>query len=719
VTADVGAGAQPVPAQPPDQDDEESGAGGIQGLRDGLAALASLPGAARERLGAERDAVNGLRVTAGQVVGSQYVYNLGAGPNPVALARVSAEEIEEASEAFVRQAGSDALARAVETRPLVLLSGPAGAGKCALARALLVETGPRPIYLIDPATDIGALYNADLEQGADFIFADLRPEAADRLTSFDVRRLEARLAGRDCRLIITVPSTVRIPDAAVRSQVVSIARGPEGKAVAAKQLEWRLGPGDAARAAGLLRRADVRALILKALGGEPLAKAAELGRLLADAAAEGPDDEVADKAASRLGADDDQAFAVWLEGLPDLSTQCLAIAVAVFGGEAYETVASLGVKLEDLLQTEEGPGNPPVRKRGELIGGTRSRRLAAIEATLTRSRVETRYGGAHGQVVRYRHPGKAVRVLRHIWAEYDEIREILPSWLRVSAGGQLPTVGVRAAVAAGMLAGGAFDRIQTQILVPWAADRRARIRDAAAVALHVAASESGHAAAACNLVLAWSADGSNPRLRSTAARAWRVIFERDGAEAAFGLLHSLAAAAEEYVTDSVCRSLTEYMALEGGRYCLDALDLIAQWAEGGYGPHHRLVGELAFLYAAADLVERTPAAGSGAAQSRPSLYAAAERDNRVWALTAALWAQTLSSPDVYESAHRILAEWAVMLEPDSRARASFVELLAGAAVDERTAMIIRHEAAKWANGVDGRAALRTASAILHRIPARS
>src|SRR4051812_17583374 len=115
-----------------DQGVESDGAGGIQGLRDGLAALASLPGAANERLGVERDAVNSLRVTAAQVVaGSQYVYNVGAGRNPLGLYRMSSEEIEETREAFVRPAGYPQLVGVSRSQALVLLSGPAGAGKCA------------------------------------------------------------------------------------------------------------------------------------------------------------------------------------------------------------------------------------------------------------------------------------------------------------------------------------------------------------------------------------------------------------------------------------------------------------------------------------------------------------------------------------------------------------------------------------------------------------
>jgi hypothetical protein len=356
-------------------------------------------------------------------------------------------------------------------------------------------------------------------------------------------------------------------------------------------------------------------------------------------------------------------------------------------------------------------------------------------------------------VVRYRDQGVSVHVLEHVWTEYDRIRLVLPDWLRDCAVNESQTLRVRGAVAAGTLAKQSFETIRARILRPWAASDRPELRDAAAVAVRVAAMESGHARAAHALVRSWSFE-TNTRLRATAARAWRVIFELDGTEAAWSLLHDLADTDRDDIVDAVCRSLTEYMALEQGRYYRDALDLIDQWCRsGGYGPRRSTVGEIAFLYAAADLVERRgggvdaagttggrggPLGGAAkpAARGRPGgphrpggpagpggrgpgvwpmLLAAADRDDIRRQEVALLWMRTVNSAQVYEAAHEVLAEWARLAEPDPAARAALGRLLAVAAADVRTQRIIRKQADTWIAAGEGRGAPLAGQEVLNHL----
>lgn len=734
---------EPAAAQPEAQESPDAGAAARGGsLREGLSALRGTRGASGERLDAERDAVSGLRVSAGQVfAGDSYVFNLSGGAS-VRSYRLSAVELDEVREAYVEPAGFSGLVAALGGRTVVVLRGAPGSGKDGAARAALLRAGHRELSLLDPATDLATVESGDLRQGAGYVLADLTQRAADALTSFELRRLEGVLRARRCRLVITAAPGLRFTDPGVQHDVVEAPESPAASDIVTRHLEWRLGVAEAALGRRVLARPDVRQLLGELLGGAAPATpatAAELGRALADAAADGAEDEVADLVRRRQRLRDDQAIADWMQGLDDLAQQCLAIAVAAFGGEAYEIVATLARDLEERLQVEESPDNP-VRPRGTKLGGTRSRRLAAIRGTLVESEVATRHGGARGKVVRFQDPGVAVRVLEHVWSEYDEIREVLPTWLRDSAAGVLPTVGVRAAVAAGVLARHGFEMVRSRILNPWAAAEDSELRDAAAIALGVAAKESGHALAAYNLVLAWSAPGARPELRATAARSWRVVFERDGDEQAWSWLHQLAETENVAVVEALCRSLTEYMALDGGRYRRDALDLIDQWAVvGAHGPLRRLVGELAFLYAAGDLIDAVrqdpygygggspaPAPSPGAAAALepepvvwPTLLAVTEHDPEQRAEVAALWRQAINSPTTYRLAHDVLTEWAYLVEPQPRGRTALAALLADAATDRRTPLILRHLADSWVRGSEGRGAARTGHVVLAQLDGRS
>jgi hypothetical protein len=442
--------------------------------------------------------------------------------------------------------------------------------------------------------------------------------------------------------------------------------------------------------------------------GEELGRAAQIGHLIAQA--DGPDEEVAIKVADRLAMGEDAAFLHWFEGLSDLETQCLAIAVAVFGGEPYDTVAGLARRLQDQLQLPESVDNPE-RPRSAPILATRRLRLERLRARLLPAPVATRYGGAPpGLIVRFLDSTTPVRVLEYFWDELDTIRGDLTEWLRGCARHELATIRVRAAVAVGMLTARSFDAMRASIILPWGASRDADLRDAAAVALNSAAQEQPDLAPAVrNLILAWSKEDEKPSLRAAAARAWRALLDDDGS--AVRLLDSLAATGNADIIEAICLSMAEYLAIDEDQCRREAIGLLHTWRISR-DPERRLVGELAFLYAAADLVDKRPAGTAQVEEVWPALLAMATRDPMRQDDLALLWQGALCSPDVYEAAHVVLTVWARMAEPVPAARRALGRLLALAAGTARSARIIRHQAARWARGDGAGSAPETSRVVM-------
>ncbi|TJZ41921.1 hypothetical protein FCH28_36020 [Streptomyces piniterrae] len=716
-----GAGGRPEP-EPPGGEPSTADEPDVFGMKELRHALSGPPGDTGERLDAEREALAGLKVRAQQVFGgSQYVFSAG-GDDSVRVAEMPSEELDETTQTYVRAPDHAALAHTVAAGSrVVLLRGAEGIGKYAMARAVLVESSCRRLYRLDPTADLKRFDAQTVPTGAGFVLENLTQSAADRLTPFDLRSLDAALRKRDGRLVLTMSSKVRLPDADLERMVTEVTVRPDACEVVRTHLLWRSGPGQAARARRLLGRPEVADLIEGMAQAPALSRAAEAGRLLAELT--GPDEDLARRVAERLerlDLCDARSIVPWLEELPDLATQCLAVSTAVFGGEAYETVASLAERLRELLQPPETAEHPD-RPRNQPFTSSGSQRLKAIHATLIDSEVATRHGGARGRVVRFQDPDTALRVLEVVWAEYDALREVLPVWLRRCAAHQLPTVGVRAAVAAGVLAQRAFEAIRAQVLMPWAMDREPRLWHAAATALYVAAEDAVHTEAVRNLVTAWSGAGAESRLRAVAARSWRILFEKEGAEQAWALLHALAGAEELDVVDAVCTSVTEYLALEDGRYQREALDLVDQWVvSGNYGPNRRFVGQLSFLYAANDLLGPGFADEHGSAvQLWPELLRAAASDPVRQREIAVLWEAVLNSAEVFESAQQILANWARLVEPDNRGRRALARLLAAGVSTPRTERIIRHQAAAWTQAGTGRGAPLTAREVLACLDRRS
>jgi hypothetical protein len=348
---------------------------------------------------------------------------------------------------------------------------------------------------------------------------------------------------------------------------------------------------------------------------------------------------------------------------------------------------------------------------------TRRRRLEQVHARLLPAPVTTRHGGAApGLIVRFMDPGVPVRVLEHVWDELDDVRGELTQWLRGCARHELPTIRVRAAVAVGMIAARSFEVMRASVISPWAAAKDSHLRDAAAVALNSAAQEEPRLAPAIrSLVLAWASEDQQPALRAGAARAWRVLLDDD--DSATDLLDSLADSDSADVAESICQSMAEYLTLDKESQQRHAIALLHSWTQSR-DPQRRLVGEMAFLYAAADLVENRPGDAPGEEDVWPALLAIAARDPMQQEELASLWQAALCSSDVYEAAQTILAEWAYMAEPISRARRALGRLLAAASKTGRSARIIRYQAAQWTGTGKAKGAPETSRVVTRYLNGR-
>jgi hypothetical protein len=679
-----------------------------------MSARAAQPGATEERLGAEYDARAGLsfsnaRIHADRVYGRDHI-EVNAGPErelvpkyPIPLWRK-----EEAENAFVITDGHRQLLREVSGRHVVLIRGARGTGKYALATKLVMEARPSAVYCFGPATDVSALRGEDFGKGAGYLLEDLADTAAPALTAFEAQRLEQELDRLGSLLVITIPVGTVMADQALAKLISEMREPAEPADVAQRHLLWRAGPDDRARAERLLARADVAELIKKECGaGGDLGRAAQIAHMIAQASE--ADGEVVTKVAERLAMGEIAAFEHWFEGITDLETQCLAIAIAVFGGEPYDTVASLARRLQERLQLPESVDKPE-RPRSAPISATRRRRLEQLRATLRPATVVTRHGGAPpGLIVRFRDETTPVNVLDYVWDELDEIRSELTGWLRGCARHELATIRVRAAVAVGILTARSFDAMRASVILPWVAARDADLRDAAAVALNNAAQDEPKLAPAVrNMVLAWSAEDEKPSVRAGAVRAWRALLDDDGS--AVGLLDSLAATSNADIIEAICLSVAEYLALDEDHRQREAIGLLHDWARAR-DPDRRLVGELAFVYAAADLVEKRPGGTRHQEEVWPALLAIADRDPMRQEELATLWQGALCSPDVYEAAHLVLAQWAHTVEPVPAARRALGRLLALAARSDRCARIIRHQAARWTRAETAAAAPETSRVV--------
>jgi hypothetical protein len=425
------------------------------------------------------------------------------------------------------------------------------------------------------------------------------------------------------------------------------------------------------------------------------------------AAADDPDRAV-DRVRAQLTGRAADACAEWFATLPDVRARCTALSLAVLNRLPREAIGLAADRLEELLvPDQEGTDRRPAPDPFGAAGATL---LATLGARAVPGVVPTVHGDLPATLLCYTEPGFGGRVLRHVWEEYDTVRQTLVDWLRELGGNSSPHVRVRAATAVGALACDSFDFVTRAIIMGWARSDDPRLRDSAALALSLPGTDGELRATVRALVGDWTE--REPEYQATAARVYGASLGLEQPTHALVELTRLSRA-EEYEVDVVialAQSLVELVAHGTPAFAGRVLGEVLRWGEGSR-PEQRTVGRLAFVGLTTSLAKDSRHGTDLADRAVwPTLLVLADRDPDRRAQVARLWARGLGSADLHGPTATALDEWAETVEASNAARAALARLLAGVAVDSRTREIVRRRALAW-TGRDGTAP-RTGQAVL-------
>ncbi len=684
---------QAGPTQDPAPPGSPAGRGRASQLADAERTLAGAASAEQQELG--RRAVNELfgfpdvePSTAGDTTVTVSVYP-GHDGATVRAHRVPVETIERP---YVPASGYGALSAAVvdPQRRLVVVRGRSGSGKAAaLLHALTGGVGDVTVMRLDTRTDLATLAPAQLPDCQVIVLDDLTAQHLDALDENTVDRLSAELLGANRWLGLTVTDDLPI-NSAVEAVVVDIGDPPTPRQVFDRLLEYGLDPAPRER---LLADPAVAQLLDEQLTpATALRRAARLAQRLSR-----PGHEPAVLvAAVRTQIDDrDRDECVqWFRTLPGLRAHCMALALAVLNGQPREEVTAAADRLVELIaprpdRPEPGPAVDPFGQDAGVPLAT----LRAVATPATRTRAE---GEIRITELRYRDALFPSWVLRHAWDEHDSARAHVVTWLRELGGHPNQDVRMRVAAAVGVLATGAFEFVYAQIISSWARDDDETLRDSAALALGPPCRDEQLRHTVGTLVQGWLGTADEPLLQATAARTFGGDAGLARPSHALRQLALLAEVDDIAVAVAVARSLGELVvqgtAALAGRVLAD----ITGWVDQRR-TRLQLVGRLAFLRLTYLRGAPTPAGGKPdpAVRSVPTLLVLALGDRRILGRLTWLWVDGLNSSDAHAWMQTSLTGWAASVEQDPRAQAVFLDLVAAAAADRRTARNLVRAAEGW------------------------
>jgi hypothetical protein len=391
-----------------------------------------------------------------------------------------------------------------------------------------------------------------------------------------------------------------------------------------------------------------------------------------------------------------ESFDTWFARLSDTQTRSFAVALAVLNGLPYDAVASAARALYRAFD------RPPymvmasaddVRPEG-LRPFRMSRRewLQKLSARITDAEIQGVYGHSVAEVVRYRNPDYAPKVIQWAWSDY-EVQDTLLEWLAQLADDPSDQVCIFAGMALGRLAIKSFDFLCRTVLVRWANGRAKGRREAVAYALRVVAADPDLRGNARALVSGWCTDERRPLAQATGARAWGVAYGPLDRAEAFEQLDRMYEVDDIRVATSIGDSIADLLETGGDEFaCL----VLSRLAESIHEPRRSATVQLIFLILADGLIDRVREHADAPPVPWPFLLRLMTRLPLARGPILNLWRFVLNEALFNEEAGQVMTRWAATAEECPATRDAFLRLARQIAHgDKRSLMILQRYCAMW------------------------
>ncbi|MFG2099895.1 hypothetical protein ACGFJ5_04770 [Micromonospora echinaurantiaca] len=642
----------------------------------------------------------------GDMVGGDKLVMMLGGRESAPLQRLGTQLSDPVRYAFVPPEQWDRTRAILNERRLVVLRADPHQGKTAAAIRLLQSPSDRRIYNLDRNVDLrsfaawlerDACSDQPLPRGAGFLLCE--PVGWDDVRGWMLQQLDAALERIDARLVLTLSAEAALGDEDIREYVVPLGRAQPHAAILASHLTWRLG-NDAGLCERLLADESLSAYVRDLFSDSVSRKeAADLAVVISQELSGTVVD--LDRVRRRMAERHTEDFDIWFGGLPDVTTRCLAIALAVLNGLSYESVVRAADRLADRL---DGPAdgfagdNPvPLRPWRNPFGRNRRELLRLLRAQIRPATVRGDWGPVRVESMQYAADDYPGLVLSHVWHEFQVHRELL-DWLRDLTSDGNEDVHTWAGTALGMLSRYAFDVVYTQVLHRMAVDpNQWRNGEVVAYALRVPATDSRLRPLVDAVVNALYADRNSPMGQATAARVHGVSLGPQGVPQALAALDRLATIDHRDIAKGISDGLADLILQDEQGNAPLVLERVSSWINDR---RRSLVGQFVFLRLAQSLTTDVTLPGpDGAARGPvtwPTLLILADQRRELRPGLVGMWLYVLRSGTFSRQVERTIAAWAALAEAEEDVRTSLCRLLRDtAARGERIQKMILRHAASW------------------------
>lgn len=467
--------------------------------------------------------------------GVQYRGDLGV--SPLTPRQVAQEDTARIRRTYIQHDGYQTAYQALEQNHLVILQAPARTGKWAAAVHMASELADGQLELLDVPADVDLeerFRNENLEAQLAYLVDGILASRAERLKERDWKDLSARMSKAGSYLVVCASNDVHLPielhNVLYFQLAFPAAIGPIE--LVRRHLDYLLDregetPPESAIEGCLADEqiADLLTVSIPPANAQQLAE--QLVRYLSGKCS------MEDVRRSTVGYAEEYVRQWFDECGDDLDERAFRIALAVFNEASYLDVEAAARDLAQRLkprpdeqkQTDQEPA-----KKTSPFGVSRSTRLKRARAATRSSEIVTEYSDhARLEIVYLQDRDYPAALIRLLWTEFGDFRDIFIAWLHDHAGIGKADIRNRAATAVGLLATIDFENICDKVLYPWARpieddrDLTRKYRAALTTAMFSLVLDNQANTEALGLLRYWTEQVNRPHLMWAAIRCYSAV----------------------------------------------------------------------------------------------------------------------------------------------------------------------------------------------------
>lgn len=569
--------------------------------------------------------------------------------------QISSEFVEYIKDVYVATQHDHKAMKILQSERILILQGPVHTGKWSSAIHLLASCSLDSLFEISPDTNLKDIAKIDFEEKSGYLIDDLSLKKSGELNLSLLRTLGRQLSRQRGYLIITLDvyhsipveierdylAKTQLPNEELRERILDSHISYHTREQSVQETSWEL-----------IKDGQLSEVFSQSIYPHDLAYLADVSVQVSEGKAK------IDNVISEFEGNANSLAKEWFQKHTDIKERALMLTVAVLNGAKKEYITIAHQEFYNLILDNMEPEFDP--EPFYDIWESVEDRLKVISAHLVNDFEITEFGRNPIKRVVLQSQALQAAVLDYVWNNFDQLGQLLLTWLQGLGHNPYLDIRLRAAAAAGELSKHDFGAVRKNVLIPWAQHSHNNVRRLVGFSLGIPIWNSSSAPNVLGLLNHWSTLKNNPSLSWTAAAAYGGLVGQRFPSTAINRLQHIARLYGERFSWVITGSMITLFEM-GGAYYGRVLESLVDWTQDKKNKSYILGLNLFLQLASGSKVTADPEGDYW-----PTLLWLAQVDEIYLQKIVLLWRRVLNEKNTRKQALTVLNKWFVQNDDDAR-----------------------------------------------------